>query len=462
MHLSVEGCLCACRGELSSSLLLRSAHEHLLELCPACRREWEAAGRAGGADDLFPSPVPRRSGALRPLPRERWRWRPSDLTARVELLGRLREERRRARADLARLLPLTAEDRQRAFRNARTRLASPALAEMLLTASRERVRADPEDSADLAGLVHAVIARMPRSRQEAPWARNLDVRAIAHRANALRIAGDLVAADQGFAAVREKLASGPLDDLAIEAEIASLEVSLRFDQRNLLSAETLLDRVQELLERVGDASGRVRAQVHRASVVYESGRPLEALRLLEEAVVHLDPVRDRYLFVSTVTARVIWYCNLGNWEKAQTLLGTHRRLYDATDDRHAEAVLANLDGRIALCRERYDEAAEAFIASRDLCLVLGRTYDAALSALDLACTYLEGGRTDELRRLAAGLVPSFRARGVAREALAALRLLARAVAADELTRDLLDRLRRRLEDASRGAGAAAVSALDPA
>ena len=195
MHLSLDASLSACRGDLSPAHLLREAHEHLVDQCPACRREWSAARAATGVEALFPLRASRQAGTLRPLPAERWRWRPSDLTARLELLSRLREERRRARADLARLLRLTPAERQAAFGTARTRLASPALAEMLLEASRERVGADPADAADLAGLASAVLARMPRKRQEAGWARDLGARASARRAEALRLAGAPAAAE---------------------------------------------------------------------------------------------------------------------------------------------------------------------------------------------------------------------------------------------------------------------------
>jgi len=195
MHLSLDASLSVCRGELSPAHLLREAHRHLVEECPDCRREWSAAREATGAETLFPLRSSPGAGGLRPLPAERWRWRPSDLTARLELLSRLREERRRARADLARLLRQTPAGRQETFRTARTRFASPALAEMLLEASRERLPSDTADAANLAGLVPEVLARMPRRQQDAEWARTLAAQATAQRDEALRIAGAPAAGD---------------------------------------------------------------------------------------------------------------------------------------------------------------------------------------------------------------------------------------------------------------------------
>jgi GNAT superfamily N-acetyltransferase len=100
---------------------------------------------------------------------------------------------------------------------------------------------------------------------------------------------------------------------------------------------------------------------------------------------------------------------------------------------------------VLLGQGRHDEAADAYHACRDGYLALDRTYDAALASLDLAQTYLEAGRTAELKELAADLVPQFRARGVGRETLAALMLLAKAVAAEKATAAVVAELRRRLE-----------------
>ena len=85
-----------------------------------------------------------------------------------------------------------------------------------------------------------------------------------------------------------------------------------------------------------------------------------------------------------------------------------------------------------------------FTAARDQFLALDRDYDAVLTSLYLADTLLVANKTTELRRLAAELVPLFKARGVERETLASLRLLAQAVQAETVTAALLSELRQSL------------------
>ncbi|HEY2291021.1 MAG TPA: hypothetical protein VGM86_10000 [Thermoanaerobaculia bacterium] len=63
-------------------------------------------------------------------------------------------------------------------------------------------------------------------------------------------------------------------------------------------------------------------------------------------------------------------------------------------------------------------------------------YDAALSSLDLAVLWLEAGRTAEVKRLAAAMGWIFKAKGIDREALAALKLFCDAVSHESITIEL--------------------------
>lgn len=74
----------------------------------------------------------------------------------------------------------------------------------------------------------------------------------------------------------------------------------------------------------------------------------------------------------------------------------------------------------------------------------------ALASLDLAHVYLAQGRTAELRDLATELVAAFEARGVQRDALAALLMLRDAVAAETVSEELLATVRKRVEKGRMG------------
>ena len=74
-------------------------------------------------------------------------------------------------------------------------------------------------------------------------------------------------------------------------------------------------------------------------------------------------------------------------------------------------------------------------------------YDAALVSLELAVLYLEDGRTSEVRILARQMLWIFRAQGVHREALAALKLFCEAAEREQATVDFARRVAEYLERA---------------
>ena len=190
--------------------------------------------------------------------------------------------------------------------------------------------------------------------------------------------------------------------------------------------------------------GLVRVLIQRANVHQSLAQPTEALESLDRAASLLDPEDSPFLFLCTVTTRVLCLCDLDRADEAWDLLHRHLHRYQESDDPWVRVSVKDLEGRVLLGLGCHDEAEEAFAACRDGALELGRDYDAALAGLDLALVYLEQGRTADLRELAADLVPTFQARGVDREALAALRLFQQAVQAEELTRSALAEIRQRI------------------
>ena len=259
------------------------------------------------------------------------------------------------------------------------------------------------------------------------------------------MAGDLPAADRGFAVLAELLTEPAVAaDATLLAEISSLEASLRIDQRRFADAEPLLERAAVAFEYAGDDTGSARVEIQRANLMQTLGRPDEVLALHERAAAALGARATPYLTVCTVTGRVNALCDLDRPAEARRLLRAHLDAFEADDEPHTAALLRCLEGRVALGLGDL-EAAEGYFAScRDGMLLAGRAYDAALAALYLAETYLAGGRHRALRGLAARLLPEFRSRGVGRETLAVLQLFARAVATEELTAALLAELRRKL------------------
>lgn len=450
MHVTLDMYLLMLRGVLDPWQVLEAAHGHVLEHCQRCGVEWEELqGRAdlGTLRDVDP-----RSGAETPAPSSRIPVLPelpesddevsvADYPAWKALEHRMRAQLWDATRDLKRLLRRRPEERRNLIENALTRYRSRAFTECLLAESRRRVRSDPGEAADLLSLLPTVIHWVPGAGHP-PWADALLARAEAQRANAERAAGDLAAAAHRFNALRVSLRRQPITDEAALAEIDSLEASLCVDQRRLREAELLARRAVTRARRAAAPVLRRRALIQVGTVQRMLGRPTAALAALEKAASELAPDDESYEYVCLLSSKILVLCDLERYDEADEVLAGAERLLRR--EPHSGAYLAGLRGRVSLGLERWREAAECFRTAEATLLELGRSYDAALTILYRAHAHLGAGDTNRLRELASGLVPMFQARGVERETLGLLRLLAEAVAKDRASISFVIELRRRL------------------
>jgi len=361
--------------------------------------------------------------------------------------------RRRAMEDRCELLLRTPPDqRVRKIRRARRRFRSFLLAEMLIEECRRRVRNEPAVALAVVDLVPHVLA-WTRKRVAPPQANDLLARASAHRANALRVAGDLPAAEREFIALRSRLALHPVADPSAEADVASLEASLFIGQRRFEEADALLGRATLAAHQAGADETLARIYLQHANLQETCGRPAEVLELFEAAGDLLDAAAEPIHFLCTVTGRVNALCDLDRAEEAHRLLRRHAGYYESSEGPFAGSIYRFLLGRCALGRGDAAAAEEALTASRDAFLALGRAYDAALIALYLTEALFLAGKMAEVRSLAAQLIPVFRSRGIQGGALAALRQLARATSREAVTAGVLAEIRR----LASGAGASTSS-----
>jgi hypothetical protein len=442
-HLRFEDYLAVLQGERSFSTIDRRAHQHLLDLCADCRGEWHRLETAAQVGELVAVPADPQLPVPLTLPTDDRHVSLAAPDVVDRLLALSREAARFAREDLNRLLRLPVETWARRVAGARTRFRSRAFADLLIEESRRQVRTAPEKAAALAELVPIALSRLPAAADR-PWGQALRLRAAAHRANALRVAGELPAADAAFAAIRRDVGFALNAEPSLSAEVDSLEATLRFAQRQLVQAENLLASAARTYSLAGDRTGLARTLVKQANLHRVLGRPLQVLPLLDRATTLFDTADDRYLHFCTVHGRVNALLDLERPSEADALLTAERSIYFEDGDDYTATLHSFACARVDLGLGRLAEAEAGLAATRDLFLALDRDYDAILTSLHLADALLAAGKTAELRELAAGLVPLFRSRGVEREALASLRLLAEAARTDTLTAALLAQLRRRL------------------
>ncbi len=461
-HIDLELLSLVVEGHLPPKTLLRAILAHLGEVCPECG-ETLALLRGDGHGDLLEAeadattadapaenalPDPRSVTSLRPAENGAAGW-----------VQRVREERRRARKDLAVLLALPAEQREERVVRARSRFRSRAFAELLLERCRREVHQNAVEAINLAELVPVVVLWTPGALDRS-WGRVLRVRAEAWRGNALRVAGDLRAAEQAFNSLRARLAREVLDEPLVHAEVSRLEASLNADQGRLGEALRLLDQAALLYRSEGAAEELAQVLVKRGIVERRSGELEEAAATQREVLRTVAATEHPDLYLQATSNLALALCDLERFAEADELVRRHEPLYrERLRDGAALPLKHQLDGRIAWGCSRLGEAEELLLRSRNGFLEQRRNLSAAILSLDLTALYLEQGRTIEAKRMARLMEFVFAAQDVPQHALAALLVFQKAVLAETMTAEAVRHLRWQLEVGARPAGVAAGDAV---
>ena len=437
-HVSPELLAMVMRGDLPPRTLVTLVRNHLSDLCPDCRQAFETLEAGNGMTRAMSAPKGARTADGYATAFDRATGKA------LRQAGRLRDQRSEAGRDLRELLSLDPAERERRVERAHSRFRSPQLAALLLAESGRRVGSDPDAARRLARLAQCVLARVTAPDADS-WVSGLEVRALAIEANALRAGGDLTAAGALFRRSRALLARHPSNDCEVYAEVASLEASLRQDQRRFAEAERLLARAVLLYRQAGRDDGVAKALIQKGAVHRLVGEPMAALECLEDAARCIDAEQHPDLFLCSVSNRALCLCDLDRHQEAEALVAAQRQRFASARNPWSRLRLRWLEGRIL--HGLGDEAAaeRRLLEARDGFLVAGNDFNAALVSLDLAVLYLEQGRGAELKELAAGMGQAFRARQVQREEMAALLLFQQAVAAERVTAHAVRRLRGFLE-----------------
>jgi tetratricopeptide (TPR) repeat protein len=285
----------------------------------------------------------------------------------------------------------------------------------------------------------------------------LRLRIRAHEANALRVQGELRSAAERFQQLTDRLDGAEPPALAVSAELASLEASLRNDQRQLERAEALLARAARFYRWAEDQTGLVKVEIKRALILLTAGEWERAIPCFEAAAGMIDSESDPQLAFNAYHNLVLCLCAVGRTGAAVEALGGVRALARRLGDPSNHTFLDWAEGRVAASLGNHETAIGHLRSAREMATSRARTYDAALIGLDLAEVHLARGETAEVKRLAQQMAAAFAAREVAREAARAVAMFAAAAAAEVLTFEAIARARA----AFLRAGTGALPAVQP-
>jgi tetratricopeptide (TPR) repeat protein len=280
--------------------------------------------------------------------------------------------------------------------------------------------------AQLAVLVSEGLSTEPSELGEAA-----DCRARAWTAfgNALRVSGDLNGAEGALATAQVQV-RGNDRQRPLLAHILSHFASLRLDQRRFEDSLELIQQAIQIWQQLGNSRELARMLVKQAIVTGESGQPRAAVKILLDAGHLIDSETEPKLALVLMQSIIRFYIDGGQAERALRLFVEARPLYEKEADPLIRIKALWLEGQIMSAERHLEPALKQLSEVREGYLALGNGYEAAIVSLDLAAVLAKLGRFTEMRTLARETVREMKARGVHREAIAALILLQQAATSE--------------------------------
>jgi tetratricopeptide (TPR) repeat protein len=340
--------------------------------------------------------------------------------------SRARQEipaRDHAFALFSRLLATPAERRLALVAEAPERVAA-GLCRLLLEEVRLATNADPQRMLDLSRLAAAVADRLETAADAAERRILSDLRgeAWSHLANSLRVTGRLREAQKAFTAAERLLAAGTRVP-TLRAELLRRKASLHSHQRKFEQAIALTAEAAEIFRDLGLSGDVAGCLVKQAIFTGYAGRPEEALGLLAGVLGSIP--QDGDLARQAIHAAARFSLDAGRPEEGLALLVEHRQMMEKAAP-VALLRLSWLHGELAHALRLYRASEIYLLEARKGFSALEMPYEVALVCLELAAVYGKTGRQEELRGLAAEMLPIFESLRVKRETLASVILLQRA------------------------------------
>lgn len=323
------------------------------------------------------------------------------------------------------------------------------LGEDLIEESRRSLGSDLEQARELAGCAVIVTGMLePGGGFSEALINDLKARAWGARGEVLRRLADLHGAGEAFAAAEGFLEQGT-GDLLEEAGLLELRSALCRDQSRTREAHCLLDDAAAVYRRYRDFHLLGRAYLRKGCVHGQAGELSTAVDWLRKGLSLIDPERDRPLDLAARCCLLLYLTESGRAREARFLLKASRPDMLRHGPPWLLARLRWVEGKIYDALGFPAEAERALIDARQGFLDLKAELNAAAVSLDLAVLYTAQGRTAEVRRLAAEILPIFRARDLHREAIAALLALRQASRMETRSARLLAEIRVHLDRARR-------------
>jgi tetratricopeptide (TPR) repeat protein len=306
------------------------------------------------------------------------------------------------------------------------------LCHLLLKKSQEAVFEEPERAIDLAELADRIADHLGPV-YDVNWILDLRTQIFSHLGNARRVLGELRSADAAFRKAELCAAKSTTGNRLVLADLLSLKGSLRRAQRRLAEALDVSNGAFRIYREEGHPQGIAKTLLQRAKLYEETGALDKAIEILERAAQEIDPAEQPRIFAYSRFNLVVCLIHVGRFQEAEHLLDEVRARFREAAQPLDLVRLRWVESNVHLGLDRLEEAEFGFRDVQREFLDRRMGYDAALVSLDLAVLYAQRGATQELKRLAAEIMPAFESREVHREAMAALIMFQNACEEERLT-----------------------------
>lgn len=401
VHLSRELWQAISEGRCDQSDLANLACEHLMELCPTCKEEFEA----------FRCENDQGGNALAHMTAvsEAMEW--AQVKARE-----VTAERRAARPKLAALLALPESEWRSTVENTPENYQGLVLAQMLIEESRACMLGSSRKALALAELASVLFAHEPSS----PLVIESYARATGHMANALRVQGKLLEASRLLHSSRFMMRYEGETDRLLQAEMDHFEGALRRDQRRFDEAEFLFDRAVSTYRDQNFPVLGAQVLLDIGVMHKDLNDGVGAAQAAGKALRLLDPSQEPRLCFIARHNLADGLCEQGDYEAATQQLVENEPFARKYADELSLLRIAWVEGKIARGCGDSQGAESSLLVARYGFLKHGIAYESAQVSLELSLLYLQEGRGAEVKRLAAEMVAVFEEEAVHREATAAL------------------------------------------
>ena len=251
--------------------------------------------------------------------------------------------------------------------------------------------------------------------------RVLDFRceAMAGLGNAYRITEQLTKAEVALRRARELFELGTRSQL-LEMRLLELEASLDADQRRFDDAINRLEKVYRYCRQHREHHLAGRALLKQGLYASNAGESSRALELLEKSLKLVDLAFDPTLTYTAMHNQVWILLDLDRFREAERQLFLLRPLLDHCGGRINRLRFRWAEGRIDAGLDRLSRAEETLTEVRDGFVAVERSYDAALTSLDLAGVLIGLRKTDTALEVLSAAYVTFAALHIAREAAASV------------------------------------------